>query len=485
MRFLLLVTVFSCNLFLARAQVASDCQLPTGSLGLCTPISNCVHVIDLLKNLNTETPIPSDVKLLIRESFFCPKKGLGVEVCCPADGLKTTVQVTGSERGSCVMQDNLPAECVGYDKCAPFVQMMANLRRPLPSSTPKLIRSSYLCGKDLEANIPKVCCPSAALKPNRPAKEEQEEREVTSTTPETTTVDRFAEHAGRSLLASSDSCGLPLAGVRIVGGQDASLGQYPWLVNLGYTLNNRPKPLFKCGGTLIGRSHVLTAAHCVIQLPRGFDLNVVRVGEHDLSQGVDCEDEFCAPPPQEFQVAKVIPHQSYGKPASFQNDIAIIKLDGAVQINDYVTPICLPYNHHNDNYLSNRISLDDGEEFLTNTEVAGWGATNKIGRDPADVLQYLSVNVTNLQACTDVYTQRGGVLTDKQICAGGEEGKDSCVGDSGSALMRNYPGKTIDQWSIIGVVSFGPKLCGTKGVPGVYTRVNSYIDWILDTVAGS
>ena len=84
----------------------------------------------------------------------------------------------------------------------------------------------------------------------------------------------------------------------------------------------------------------------------------------------------------------------------------------------------------------------------------------------------------------DIYAERGGVLTDRQICAGGQPGKDSCVGDSGSALMRlvKQPDHPFDQHHLIGVVSFGPRLCGTKGVPGVYSRVNSYLDWILDTV---
>ena len=43
----------------------------------------------------------------------------------------------------------------------------------------------------------------------------------------------------------------------------------------------------------------------------------------------------------------------------------------------------------------------------------------------------------------------------------------------------------IDRWDLIGVVSFGPRLCGTEGVPGVYARVNSYLGWILDTVQDS
>ena len=59
------------------------------------------------------------------------------------------------------------------------------------------------------------------------------------------------------------------------------------------------------------------------------------------------------------------------------------------------------------------------------------------------------------------------------------------MGDSGSGLMRGRPDRerAADRWDLIGVVSFGPRLCGTEGVPGVYTRVNSYLQWVLDTVA--
>ena len=80
----------------------------------------------------------------------------------------------------------------------------------------------------------------------------------------------------------------------------------------------------------------------------------VRVGEHDLDNDPDCLDGVCADSPQEMDVEKVIFHPSYGKPKPFQNDIAVIKLSKEVEINDYVSLVCLPYMDDQDNYATNR-----------------------------------------------------------------------------------------------------------------------------------
>lgn len=70
----------------------------------------------------------------------------------------------------------------------------------------------------------------------------------------------------------------------------------------------------------------------------------------------------------------------------------------------------------------------------------------------------------------------------KQLCAGGQKNMDSCTGDSGGPLQAAgiYNGKSV---RIIqyGVVSFG-MLCGIEDIPGVYTRVSYYMNWILDTM---
>jgi len=48
-------------------------------------------------------------------------------------------------------------------------------------------------------------------------------------------------------------------------------------------------------------------------------------------------------------------------------------------------------------------------------------------------------------------------------------------GDSGGPMMFFIK----DQYYLMGVVSRGPKLCGEPGYPGIYTRVSSFIDWIV------
>ena len=146
-------------------------------------------------------------------------------------------------------------------------------------------------------------------------------------------------------------------------------------------------------------------------------------------------------------------------------------------------PICLPFDHEEtEDYV--KTTFDENLDVF----VAGWGATNEKGRNPADALQKLKVPIFKGDKCVDLYKNRGGILDPQsQLCAGGEKGKDSCVGDSGSALMREekqlkFGPRTLYRYKLLAVVSFGPRLCGTSGIPGVYTRIRHYLDWILEKI---
>lgn len=73
-------------------------------------------------------------------------------------------------------------------------------------------------------------------------------------------------------------------------------------------------------------------------------------------------------------------------------------------------------------------------------------------------------------------TQCLGSPNENQICAGEVNGSDTCVGDSGGPLMLEHQVKSNYLVFQIGIVSYGPSLCGSA--PSVYTYVPNYIDWI-------
>lgn len=68
------------------------------------------------------------------------------------------------------------------------------------------------------------------------------------------------------------------------------------------------------------------------------------------------------------------------------------------------------------------------------------------------------------------------------ICAGGSEGKDTCTGDSGGSLVKHISDGTSSNWFLVGVTSYGYKDCGTEGRPGLYVRITSYMDWIVENI---
>lgn len=97
---------------------------------------------------------------------------------------------------------------------------------------------------------------------------------------------------------------------------------------------------------------------------------------------------------------------------------------------------------------------------------------------------HVQVPVISNVRCSAAYSAYNREIVDSQLCAGGVPDKDSCSGDSGGPLM-SADVKLKDgaiHYYVVGVVSFGAVMCGSTGIPGVYTRVGSYSKWILDTV---
>ncbi|KAF2900709.1 hypothetical protein ILUMI_05479 [Ignelater luminosus] len=265
-----------------------------------------------------------------------------------------------------------------------------------------------------------------------------------------------------NLLPSKDVCGKQEQ-QRIFGGEEAGIGEFPWLVLLKSKSYD-----FICGGALINKRYVLTAGHCILD-----DLVSVRLGEHNLETEEDCEGdtpglENCADPPVDIDIEDIIVHEDYS--SSLFADITLLRLKEEVNYTDYIKPVCLPLS---DDIINKAFT---GENVI----VAGWGKTKTKIQNNAKLKVELPVISNN--DCAKFYAQGGIPITGSQICAGGEKGKDSCQGDSGGPVMYLHREATEENWMTVGIVSFGLQKCGIESQPGVYTRVTDYIPWILDNI---
>jgi trypsin len=223
----------------------------------------------------------------------------------------------------------------------------------------------------------------------------------------------------------------------IVGGVEAVKGEFPFMVSL-----QRNGSHF-CGGSLIRKNWVLTAAHCVTAT----SVIQVVVGLHDRSDRTDAET---------FGTTRIIRHAQYSS-RTLDYDFALIQLNG----NSRFAPIEL-----------NPTEMDG---VVANFTVAGWGTTREGSSSLPMKLQKVDVPNVTEAICNVAYN---GEITPRMICAGFEAGlKDSCQGDSGGPMFETRNGVNV----LVGTVSWGEG-CARPKKYGVYGKVSSVTDWINTTI---
>jgi len=458
--------------FIGSQSLSPGCYLPTGRSGICIPISQCVYMQNLIANL--QKPLPSDVSLLIRESFFCGSDRGTVSVCCPLDGLGNRLAdvPTILDKNKCQFQDHKEASCVKYSQCLPFAHLIGNLKKPILPAIGSIVRSAYMCGfNDQTGNVvPKVCCPSDGFIAEEvmalSLSTTEEETENTTEEPIPIKPEDLKDHPGRKYLANEYSCGISLVINRKESNGIASIGQYPWLVLLGYQERGSKRISYKCGGILIGSQFVVTSAECVSKS----NPIVVRAGEHNQATLKDCglDNNICSDELQDIQVDQVIAHPNFKNNKPWKNNIAIIKLASGISENDFVSAICLNFDT-----IKNK-------DKIVQTDSAGWGSSLNQKRKRPSPLHFISVNTTSSDNCPNTRSSRRQSANGKTICIAALNDQDFCLSDSGGGLMRNILSQFGEQWYLMGVAA--DMMCSTRVAFRPFTSMDNYIGWILETV---
>uniref|UniRef100_A0A8D1HIH2 tryptase n=1 Tax=Sus scrofa TaxID=9823 RepID=A0A8D1HIH2_PIG len=240
------------------------------------------------------------------------------------------------------------------------------------------------------------------------------------------------------------ACGQSQISCKNVKGKLVEVGKWPWQVSILFLGMNI------CSGSLIHHQWVVTAAHCLERSkdPRSYS---VKMGIQQLSENGT-----------ELSVTRVRIHEDFINLIS--QDIALLKLKDPISWSPLIQPVCLP---------SPKLKPSLGSMCW----VIGWGQTDTQGKRGPKVLE-VAVRIVNNKICNEQYKflflkDQKKLIGSDMICASAQWGTDTCQSNSGGSLVCQV-NKT---WIQMGVMSWS-FICRQRRLPGIYTSISHFTDWI-------
>ncbi|ALC45542.1 Sp212, partial [Drosophila busckii] len=239
-------------------------------------------------------------------------------------------------------------------------------------------------------------------------------------------------------------------------GREYPRGTYPWLSAIYH--KESFALAFKCGGSLVSASMVITAAHCVYKMHE--DRIVVGLGRHDLDNYREEGAEIC-------DVLRINIHPDYSSRLQSQPDadIALLKLQTTVSFNDIISPICL-------------WQQTEGTTISTAT-IAGWG-TDEDGNAMTRYPRVVDAKIASEAECARKWKVQK--VLERTLCAGNLDGSGPCLGDSGGGLMVKHN----NRWLLRGIVSLGERSAVSRcnlNQYVLYCDLSKHTTWIQNNLS--
>lgn len=232
--------------------------------------------------------------------------------------------------------------------------------------------------------------------------------------------------------------------MRIIGGEICTEEDHKSMIAIC-----RSNFVHKCGGTLLNQDWILTAAHCLIQ-----DEPLIVIA------GISHKNSYSNTTVRPVSATFAHPNFTY---KYLRNDIALIKVAFPIEESDYISYIKLP-----NSFVGRKI-----EDFCSDAVAMGWGFTIPGQQSISKDLHCVLLPVIPPVVCHRLYEYASFNISKVDvICTYSPLGRDACTGDSGGPLLC--------KGTQLGIISWGIG-CALPNYPGVYTRVDRYLEFIHTT----